>query len=287
LEKIIGWGHPDLIFLTKYGPVNLFADCTFKVVPKGFSQCLILMIYTSATDVYVPIFLVLLQSKHENAYYHAIQQCICSTEWKLEAKSKTCDFEQALIKALNCQLPNVDNVLCLFHWKQCLRRKQVDLGIPLHLIHNLLAPGGPMEILTIIPINEITSTGIPYVRSKTVEDSYKGKFDTFWKYFVKTWMHLYSPQDWNIHGILQKNEPDTIINRTNNPLERFNRAMNNKFPNAHPNMAQFVEGIKEMTNAFAQKLKNVQKGLDIAPQHEPVHVSALPNDYLEFLHMQK
>ena len=45
--------------------------------------------------------------------------------------------------------------------------------------------------------------------------------------------------------------------------------------------------VAAITNAFAQKLKNVQKGLDIAPQHEPVHIVALQNDYLKFLRLQQ
>jgi hypothetical protein len=34
-QKLIGWGHPDLIWLCRSGPVNLFVDCTFKMVPIG------------------------------------------------------------------------------------------------------------------------------------------------------------------------------------------------------------------------------------------------------------
>jgi hypothetical protein len=283
LEKIIGWGHPDLIFLTKYGPVNLFVDCTFKVVPKGFSQLLVLMIYSSATDMYVPIFFILLQSKHEDAYYHAIQQAICATEWKLEAKTKTCDFEQALIKALRCQFPGDEFVLCTFHWKQSLKRKLTENGIPQNLIHDLLCPGGPMEKLLVVPIDEIIPKGIPYVRSKINESNYVKKFDQFWNYFMKTWMKRYSPEEWNLNGIVQRNVQDKIVNLTNNPLERLNRALNNKFVNAHPSVPQFVDGIKEMCSEYVQKISNIQRGLDKAPAHKPVEIPTIPEDYESFI----
>jgi hypothetical protein len=36
LQHIIGWGHLDLIFECKHAAVNIFIDCTFKVVPMGF-----------------------------------------------------------------------------------------------------------------------------------------------------------------------------------------------------------------------------------------------------------
>jgi hypothetical protein len=34
-QKLYGWGHPDLIFLCRGVSVNLFVDCTFKMVPVG------------------------------------------------------------------------------------------------------------------------------------------------------------------------------------------------------------------------------------------------------------
>lgn len=59
-ESMIGWAHPNLVNLASKGGLNTFCDCTFSVVPKGFSQLLILMIYDEATQLYLPIFYVLL-----------------------------------------------------------------------------------------------------------------------------------------------------------------------------------------------------------------------------------
>ena len=50
--KFVGWGHPELIWLTKQGPVNPFFDCTFKIVPFGSTQLMIVMIYCHATKLY-------------------------------------------------------------------------------------------------------------------------------------------------------------------------------------------------------------------------------------------
>jgi hypothetical protein len=51
LQKLVGFGHPDLIHNLKYGPVHLFVDCTFSCVPKGFSQCLIMMAHDKSTSI--------------------------------------------------------------------------------------------------------------------------------------------------------------------------------------------------------------------------------------------
>lgn len=65
LSRMIGWGHPKLLFLTKYGQLNIFIDCTFRCVPKGFYQLMVIIIYSPSHQLYIPIFYILLQSKDE------------------------------------------------------------------------------------------------------------------------------------------------------------------------------------------------------------------------------
>ena len=48
-------------------------------------------------------------------------------------------------------------------------------------------------------------------------------------------MQKYDRRTWNITGIVDGAEPvDVLLNRTNNPLERYNRTLNAAFPNAVP-----------------------------------------------------
>ena len=74
---------PDLIHPLKYGPVHVFVDCTFSYVPKGFTQCLVIMAHDKLTSMYVPIFYVLMQSKMEAAYKHAFRLCSVATDDKM------------------------------------------------------------------------------------------------------------------------------------------------------------------------------------------------------------
>jgi len=152
VQKIIGWAHPDLIFLMKHGKVNLFIDCTFKICPRGFAQCLIMMIYSAAHDTYVPVFFVLLESKSELVYYHALEQCIGATNWKLDAATVSCDFETGLMNQCKLQFRDAKIVGCLFHWKQALRRKLLKCHIPEDLITTVIGSNGTANILNEIPI---------------------------------------------------------------------------------------------------------------------------------------
>ena len=51
---ILGWGHPDFVFECWGNCLNVFVDCTFKVVPIGFYQLMIVMIFIPAYDRYDP-----------------------------------------------------------------------------------------------------------------------------------------------------------------------------------------------------------------------------------------
>jgi hypothetical protein len=83
-----------------------------------------------------------------------------------------------------------------------------------------------IDLLTIIPIKEIKKYGIPYLKSVIVaRDDYEGtpevkeRWVKFWDYFQKIWMTRFKPEDWNVNVKF-------VMNRTNNPIERYNREVN-------------------------------------------------------------
>ncbi|ETM30586.1 hypothetical protein L914_21738 [Phytophthora nicotianae] len=55
IDRMIGFGHPDLSLIQRYPKITLFIDGTFSVVTKPFSQCLIVMAFEPAINLYVPI----------------------------------------------------------------------------------------------------------------------------------------------------------------------------------------------------------------------------------------
>lgn len=193
-EKIIGWALPDLIFEAKYPELNVFIDCTFSCCPKGYSQCLIFMIYSVPHDLYIPVFYVLMTAKKKDLYNHVLQSIISAADWRLFAKSVTCDFEPALLEAVGLQFREANLIGCAFHWKQALRRKLLEYDIPDDLISLLMDENGLINLLTVIPIDEIESKGIPYIRAHFPEGTFTNLFNNFWKYFSNTWLKRYDPK---------------------------------------------------------------------------------------------
>ena len=137
---------------------KVFIDGTFKIVPKQFYQCLIVMVFDNQTDVYVPVFYILLTSKTEKIYRHALHLMNETAGSKMNPTSVTCDYEKGLRNTIMKAVING----CLFHWKQAIRRKLVDLNCDKWTINHFI-PADSIETLTLIPPNEIKSKGIPYV----------------------------------------------------------------------------------------------------------------------------
>ena len=257
LSRMIGWGHPQLLFLTKCGALNMFIDCTFRCVPKGFYQLMVIMVYCPAHQLFIPVFFVLLQSKDEDVYQHAIMMFIAATGWTADATTVTVDYEQALIKTAATQFRGSKIIGCLFHWKQAIRRKLLTLKIPENIISIFIGKGGQLEVLCIIPVGEIMTKGIYYIRQKTDEGGYTEKFDIFWNYLKATWMTKYDPNAWNIQGIVSSGDTDVIVNRTNNACESFNRRLNEKIGRAHPTMQILIKVLNEISCDYANKMTTI------------------------------
>ena len=283
-HTIIGWGHPALIKWAKSGPLNLFVDCTFRVVPVMFFQLLIIMVYIPLYDLYVPMFYVLLQSKDYEVYWYAIHSCIVASGWVLRSKTWTCDFEAGLLKAMKEQFPEGYAVGCLFHWKQSLRRKLMELNVSLEKISELMCEDGLINLLTVVPLSEIVNKAIPFIRANFDEGKFSKQFDKFWAYFTRYWMSDFMGILWNITNIPADKFEDVVINRTNNPIERYNRRLNMKFPGvAHPSMVHFVEVLRDEALFYVELIRNLDAGLAVPQDHQPPSVFKNPESYFSFV----
>jgi hypothetical protein len=283
--RLIGWGHYELIHLMKLGEKHFFVDCTFSCVPEPFTQLMIIMMYEQATDTYIPVFYVLMQSKLEVVYKLAINLCKTASDDLMQAKSITCDFEIGLINALQFHFEKTIIVGCLFHWKQSIRRKLGVLKIPVSVISSLVDSNGLLNILTEIPIPELAK-GIAFIRHTFDEREFVEQFDNFWKYFVRTWVNTYEPKLWNVNGVTNPTSGKSlIVNRTNNPLERFNLKLGTSFSKfGTPRMADFVTTIKDISEQYYSEYNMIKNGHFVRTSnvHKEVTVHTIPSTYYSF-----
>jgi len=292
LEKTMTWGHPDLVFLLRQGKQPLLFDGTFRCVPKGFKQCYICVLFDCATELYLPVFMSLMQSKSELAYYHVIQEWICQSDWKMEASSKHCDFELAAIKSLENQFPDAPLVGCHFHWVKAiidwLKEHQYDLD-QIFLLCGSVEQGhsGLLQFLTVVSHEEIESKAIPFVRSKLPEsfrsEEWAAKWDYFWgKYFHDTWIVRFPPRWWNFWEDGKMPSKKNVRFRVNNGLERLNRTINELFPTPHPSIVEFVTTYRQLARNLVGDYKNIKSGHLKPRLHEALELPAIPDDYETF-----
>ena len=272
MDRLIGFGNPLLFGILKSRSVQIFLDATFRCVPKPFYQCLILMAFCEATEVYVPIYYVLMTSKKYMSYWRAFNQIIIDLDMKLNPFSVTFDFEAALMKAVQEQfcVGTQKAILngCLFHWKQALRRKMMSLFICREQIKKAMQTG-VMDLLTTIRKEELESKGIFYVRS-LIEDGLSKKdikkWDSFWAYFNRYWMSPNLVDIWNLTG--KEHDVYDLQNRTNNGLERYNRRLNEKFPTPHPSVLVFIATVLRESVWYVEKLENIRMGREKPPTYQ-------------------
>ena len=260
LERIIGWAHPDLHERLMTRQSTLFIDGTFRCVPSGFYQCITFMVHDFSSDMFLSAFFVLSTSKTQEMYWNVINAVVIACNDKLQPETVVCDFELALIDAVHVQFPASDVVGCYFHFKQACRRKLKKLGVPEAEV-NTAMERGVLDALTVIPRKKIAGSGICYVqkaiqqRCEESELPYsESKWSEFWIYFKRTWLGRYKPKDWNVHGL-----PRSLVTRTNNPLERFNREINAAIGSPHPSLTRFVGIIDELGQRYARQLEDQRK----------------------------
>ena len=89
---------------------------------------------------------------------------------------------------------------------------------------------------------------------------------------------------WNYNWAYTNDDwTDTMINRTNNPLESFNGKLNDAFPSPRPNMVQFLATIKLISNNYVDTMKHIKRGRAKAPKHTPKPIlPPFPQEYIDY-----
>ncbi|POM60056.1 hypothetical protein PHPALM_31131 [Phytophthora palmivora] len=144
--------------------------------------------------------------------------------------------------------------------KQALRRAMKRCAIPEDECLIGMTQG-VFDTLTVIE-HEQVERGIKWVRREikqrcaAAEVAYSvEKWKEFWSYFERTWLKQYSIDVWNVFGL-----DNELVARTNNPLERFNRESNSRFPTPHPSMTTFVTVIKTISQEYVRRVADVPRG---------------------------
>jgi hypothetical protein len=161
------------------------------------------------------------------------------------------------------------------------------LNAPKEVIKRLIVKDGLLDILTVIPVEEIRTNGIQFIDHTLSEEGHKYNLAPFWKYFRKTWLKAYDPKLWNIHHLINSEDPETqdiLINRTNNPLERYNKRFGEAFTaSSKPSMVNFVEVMRSEAQSFVEQLDSIRQNKRQRPNHQTPYIHSVPIEYNSFV----
>ena len=82
-----------------------------------------------------PPLILFSQDKRVRSYRLALSKVLVDSDSYLDLISFCCDYEQGLLQALQDEFPDAQHEGCNIHWKQALRKKMQELGVPTVNIH--------------------------------------------------------------------------------------------------------------------------------------------------------
>lgn len=277
-SEFLIFGHPNLIKKLKVKGAQWNVDGTFSVCTDDYYQLVVIMTHDQENKYNLPVLYILMTSKTESMYRRVFEEVRSLTDYAASPGNVLCDFEKALMNALRKVFPEAIVRGCLFHWKQAIRRHMISVLHFKEATVNKIMEVNNLDILTIIPMGEIESKGIPFVQNKMADYEDDKKWDSFWAYFKRVWMKI--DEIWNINDYISKGNVDVyeLLNRTNNALERYNKKLKNEIGTS-PSLSHFFEGLKQQAVNHKNELKAMADGISEAPKMAEINIPDIPDEY--------
>ena len=281
MKRIMVFGNPVLFEDIRAGhEVDGYTDATFGCAPDPFYQVLIFMIFHRGTNIYLPIAYILMTHKDQELYWEAFSRIVVLSNWKIKLHSYTTDFERGLMNACAHHFPEGFHVGCFFHLKQAWRKYLIEtIGFLAAAIRLAMSVGG-LDLLCIIPQDEVVEFGIPYVRS-VIENGLPKKevkrWDLFWEYFERQWIPILN--SWNLCDANARYKD--ILNKTNNGLESYNKRINRLFP-SRPSLIKFVQTMEAESRYQARRMDLLRRCHEKEPVYQGVTIPEIPKAYKLF-----
>ena len=136
---------------------------------------------------------------------------------------------------------------------------------------------GVLDILCIIPQDEVEEYVIPYFHSiieEDLDDTDIERGNLFWEYFDRQWVPILD--SWNICD--EDGKYKKLMNRTNIGLMSYNKQFNGLFEN-NPSLIEFCEVVEAESHYQAQFLEDIHMGRMDWPTYKRVTIPVVPWAY--------
>lgn len=219
-------GTRHLIFFTDIGLRQLgdcprwYVDGTFKLVMLPFHQLWVISGYlkNSSGEIKLVGLVFVLMTRRRACDYSAVFKFVLHRISMPRVTQVVSDFERAVFKAVEQNLPAVEHTGCNFHWAQAIVKKTKDLGL-----FTQFCCDGPVKdvvnrllTLPLLPANKIRNV-FHYWKAVTTLPSVLPLLD----YVQRNWVDgkCWKPEKWSVYQMAV---------RTNNGAEGNHRWWNNR-----------------------------------------------------------
>ncbi|KRX67866.1 hypothetical protein T06_4849 [Trichinella sp. T6] len=223
-------------------------DGTFKIVPEWHHQMFCIHVFKEGK--LIPLVYCLTVRRDLPTYHEIFDNLIlkvASLGVVLQPQTIICDFETALIPAVQGSFPGVLVQDCYFHFCQVVRRKVADLGLRTRYLHEA-------EIKTIIKMLLATAF-LPLAEVPDAVDLHgrdvTGSVAALFEYFREEWMTRNRMPLWNVyHAEIS----------TNNHLEVWHFIMNRKAGKCHLSFYELLRLLIDEQGSTATLIQLVISG---------------------------
>jgi len=162
----------------------------------------------------------LLSAKSQIHYRHVLQSLKNRVRQKTHHNFKPsrviCDFEMALMAAVELELPFSKLCGCLFHFRQSLYRKVTDLGLKREYKNdiNLKSMIAKFMSMGVIPLPHVRNCYTNLVNGRQFSRAARQypELNRFAAYFDNTYMHVtFKPRMWNVHDRNRRNRTNNFV----------------------------------------------------------------------------
>lgn len=198
---------------------NIFIDATFHI-PYGFQQNLIFMYKDIITGEKLPCFYALMNNKsyilYDSIFKSVINILTQNGLFKLHFKTITSDAEAALLKCIKDVFLELNNFICLYHFKKDIIEHARILGL---MKKNYVNDTKKVIImLSKLAIDYNGNINYAYNQLKEIEEKFPIYYNLINLYFRKNKLPFFISGE-----LIYSNLP--IDCRTNNSLENYNKVI--------------------------------------------------------------
>ncbi|CAF1091814.1 unnamed protein product [Rotaria sordida] len=236
-----------------------FMDGTFSICPKSYYQ--LFTVHGMYSSQIIPLVYVLLIGKDTNDYNKFFEQLMLHYDY--DPESILVDFESGTLKSTKAVFPDAIQIGCLFHFGQCLWRELQLLGLQKKYIDDDKFRINVKKLMSLafVPVNDVIKGYSLIINDFDAED-----YDLL-NYFERVWVGQkkgrgsrrgkpkFSIQLWNIYERVIQDLP-----RSNNAIEGWHHAFNNRVSIKHPSITKLAKCILREQSRFEIDIERLRAG---------------------------